>query len=167
MAMPERRLQIACAQHLKHILPATVFWTARDLATATSSEGETKKAMGCKPGLSDFEIWLPAPARRLHLELKNAKHRAAAWKKLTPAQLAMIPIIEAYGEVFDVAWSVASLEEALTRHGVAWRRSLVQPTAEQRDITLTRTPEKKRGRFVRPSAAKIRKVRVLRQTVMF
>jgi hypothetical protein len=167
MEQPEHRLQIACATHLKHILSPNIFWTARDLATSRASEGEKKKAMGCKPGLSDIEIWMVGPRRRLHLELKVAKSRVSALGKLSDTQRAMIPIIEAYGEAFDVVWSVASLEEALTRHGVPWRQQAMFPTAEQRDISLATTPARKWRSFKRPSAAKIRKARAIRQHTMF
>lgn len=171
MARPEFQLQIACANHLAHILPPDLFWTSRDLATASAKEGQAKKAQGCKAGLFDLEFWLPDTRRRLHVDLKIAPHRDAAIKKLTASQQAMIPIIERYGEAWDVAWSVASLEDVLTRHCIPWKQLPHLMTGEQRDIALANRqtghayvgPKRKQ----KPSLSQVTKLNAMRAKFMF
>ena len=172
---PEWHLQIACAKLASRIILPGWFWTARDLATKSAIEGQQKKAMGCKPGLSDMEFWLPRddPRRRLHAEAKDAKSREQAIKKLEDTQRAMIPIIEAHGEAFDVFWSAVSFVEMLTRHGIPWRQNPLDLTPEQIDIMLAQKAEVRKtrkpgpARKARPSQSSLKRVAALRAKGIF
>lgn len=143
----EYNLQVACWNHWKIIRLPGWFATARDLATKSGGEGERKKSMGCISGLWDMEFWLPAPRRRLHAEAKDAKNRDEAFKKLTASQIAIKRIMDAYGEDYDIFWSVQSFVDMLTRHNIPWVQPRHAMTAEQRDIQLTarRQPRTKKA----------------------